>query len=142
MESCPGCWATYGEVLALEYGDPPGARLHRLTVDAYAVQHPGRPSRQSAQSVAVHLVSLCQVLEHRFEMPKATEAIARAVKAEEPYPWLAPPESLGLVTVADVHGASGPEEHLARVREWASSSWAAWATHHGQVGSWISGLYR
>jgi hypothetical protein len=142
MESCPGCWATYGEVLSLEYGDPASARLHRLTVDAYAVQHPGRPSPQSSQSVAVHLVSLCLVLEHRFEMPKATEAMARAVKSAAPYPWLVPPDRRGSVTVAEVHGAPGPAEHLARVRNWAASAWTAWSPHHGQVRSWITELYR
>src|ERR1700688_1721358 len=39
--SSPGCWAAYGEVLAREYRDYRLARLHRLTVDTYAVQHPG-----------------------------------------------------------------------------------------------------
>lgn len=63
MESSPGCWSVYGEVLVREYTDALYASLHRLTVDAYAVQHPGRPSPQSIQSVAVHLISLCLILD-------------------------------------------------------------------------------
>lgn len=62
MESSPSCWVAYGEVLARECSDPALMAAHRLTVDAYAVQHPGRPSPQSIQSVALHLISLCVVL--------------------------------------------------------------------------------
>ena len=51
MKSSPGCWAVYGEVLAREYEDPYFFEVHRLTVDAYAVQHPGSTDRQSIQSV-------------------------------------------------------------------------------------------
>ncbi len=63
MESSPGCWALYGEVVAREYLDflAYGA-LHRLTVDTYAAQHPGLLSPQSIQSVALHLMSLSLVL--------------------------------------------------------------------------------
>ena len=44
----PACWARYGEVLAREFQDPAYFGLHQLTVDAYAVQHPG--SRSGARS--------------------------------------------------------------------------------------------
>jgi hypothetical protein len=40
-----GCWEIYGEILAKEYGEYGYPELtHRLTVDTYAVQHPGTPS--------------------------------------------------------------------------------------------------
>lgn len=58
MDSSPGCWATFGEVLAREYSAVNYGLNHRLTVDAYALQHPGKHSPQSIQSIAVHLVSL------------------------------------------------------------------------------------
>ena len=60
MLSSPGCWKAYGELLAREYGNPLlfGA-VHRLTVDAYALQHPGNPSdRRATQSVWIHYVAL------------------------------------------------------------------------------------
>ena len=64
LGASPGCWAVYGEVLEKEYGDYLRyAPVHRLTVDAYAAQHPGVPSPQSIQSVAVHLIRLHLVLE-------------------------------------------------------------------------------
>ena len=74
MESLPGCWAIYGEVLAREYSDLAYAAVHRLTVDAYAVQHPGQPSPQSIQSVGVHLLRLCLILEHGFSAAAAAVA--------------------------------------------------------------------
>jgi len=140
MESCPGCWAAYGEVLAREYGDRSYGRSHRLTVDAYAVQHPGRPSRQAAQSVAVHLLSLCLVLERGLPADKATRALGRAVKVGTPFPWLEPPPSHGLVTVADVRGAPSAGAHVGMVAQWACSAWMAWAHQHGKVRFWLRSL--
>ena len=50
--SSAGCWAAYGELLALEYEDRTYAVVNRLSVDTYAVQHPGidrgRPATLSA----------------------------------------------------------------------------------------------
>jgi hypothetical protein len=51
------------ELLAREFSMPSYARFHSLTVDAYTVQHPGVPDRRSIQSVAVHSMSLCLVIE-------------------------------------------------------------------------------
>lgn len=63
MESSAGCWRAFGEVLAREYGNPKLLAIHRLSIDAYAVQHPGGASRQAVQSVGVHLARLCLFLE-------------------------------------------------------------------------------
>ena len=91
MESSPGCWACYGEVLAREYTDFQYQKVHRLTVDAYAVQHPGQPSPQSIQSVALHLISLCAIFEADVQMNEATKIIAQAAERKERFEWLAPP---------------------------------------------------
>jgi hypothetical protein len=123
-------------VLAREYADASYRESHRLTVDAYAVQHPGRPSPQSAQSVAVHLISLHLVLEKGFAAEKATGAIARAVRTGGPYMWMPPPPSRDLVTVAQVHGTTSAQAHVAAARDWAASAWTAWSAHHEQVRSW------
>jgi Family of unknown function (DUF5946) len=45
----PACWAVFGEVLAAEYSDGTFWPAHRISVDAYAAQHPGtdgRPARE------------------------------------------------------------------------------------------------
>ena len=138
MESSPGCWACYGEVLAREYGDYRYARAHRLTVDAYAVQHPGRPAPRSIQSVALHLMSLCAILEKGRDHQTATELLQRGSGRKELFRWLEPPASRGRITVLDVHQAGDAEEHAAAVREWAGSAWSAWSGHHEVIRGWLS----
>ncbi len=137
MESCPGCWAAYGEVLAREYSDQAYFQVHRLTVDSYAVQHPGQPSAQSIQSVAVHLIRLCLLLERGLDMPHANAVMLAAVKSKGSYTWLVPPPSLGSITVADVHRAKDAEEHKRLVRGWAASAWSAWSPHHATIQNWL-----
>jgi hypothetical protein len=136
LESSPACWRLFGEVLAREYGDARYRAMHRLTVDAYAAQHPGRESPQSTQSVALHLISLWLVLEQGWPPEKATGAIQRTAKRKKEFWWLEPPAHLGAVTVADVHAASTPQEHGVAVRRWSEAVWEAWARHHATVRVW------
>lgn len=138
MESSPGCWACFGEVLAREYSDIRYAQVHRLTVDAYAVQHPGRPSPQSIQSVALHLIGLYTILEKRSEMHRATEIMQEAAKDKERFEWLEPPSSMGKLTVADVNRADSAQEHARLVRAWAESTWLAWSDHHQRIRTWLA----
>lgn len=138
--SAPGCWLLYSEVLAREYGDLRYTPAHQLTVDAYAVQHPGVPERRTAQSVAIHLVGLYLSLERGrgpMELPRLRQRLAAPKRV---FPWLAPPDSLGEVTVVDVHGATTPEAHRATVDLWARSAWEAWSPHHAQVRAWADEL--
>jgi len=136
MESSPGCWYLYGQVLARDYADPGLRAVHRLTTDTYAVQHPGRPSPQSIQSVCVHLMSLCLVLERGLASSYATRVMDAATKTKDRFHWLAPPASLGALTVLDAADAT-PAEYPARVREWALSAWTAWAGHHATIKGWL-----
>ena len=133
----PGCWAVYGDVLAREYGDYSRyAPVHRLTVDAYAAQHPGVPSAQSIRSVAVHLIRLHLQLECGLPHEKANDAMLRISARSGNFPRLDPPPSPGPVTVLDVRDAKDPPEHVARVRDWARSVWEAWSAHHDTVRRW------
>jgi hypothetical protein len=141
MESSPACWAAYGEVLAREYSDQAYFAVHRLSVDAYAVQHPGHPNPQTIQSVAVHLVRLCLLLERGLPMERANAAMLKASEREEHYLWLEPPAKLGGVTVAEVWKAEGAEAHMTAVRHWAESAWEAWSPHHATVKSWLPAGY-
>jgi hypothetical protein len=136
MESSPGCWAAYGEVLAREYANADYFEVHRLTVDAYAVQHPGRPSRQSIQSIALHLMRLYLLLERSLEPASANHAMRAAAKLKRAFVWLEPPETMGSFTVANVRGATGIEAHKRTVRAWAVSAWDAWSKHHDTVRTW------
>jgi hypothetical protein len=137
MESTPGCWLVYGEVLAREYSDATFRSIHRLTVDSYAVQHPGQPTAQSIQSVGVHLMSLCLVVERGLDSAYATRVIGSAIRPKGRFIWFTPPRSLGEITVVDVAATSTAAEHTDRVRAWAESAWSAWAEHHEAVRSWL-----
>jgi len=137
MESCAGCWATLGEVLAREYSDPGLFAVHRLSVDAYAVQHPGNQSRQSIHSVGVHLIRLCLFLEHELSAEYANDAMLRATNRKHTFTWLEPPASRGLLTVADVVKARATQAHKSAVRAWAQSAWAAWSPHHETIRTWL-----
>ena len=136
MESSPGCWAAYGEVLAREYSDPTYFGVHRLTVDAYAVQHPGQLSPQSIQSVALHLISLYLVLERGIDLTRATEAMQTAAKHKTRFRWLVPPLERGRVTIKEVRDAATGVGHRCAVQAWAESGWSAWSPHHDTIKAW------
>ena len=135
MESSPGCWAAYGEVLAREFSDPRYMAVHRLTVDTYAVQHPGRPSPQTIQSVAIHLVGLYASLQLHLH-PKVVAAGIKRAADKGRFQWLERPTRLGDLTVADVLPARSPDEHARLVHRWAEAAWTAWAGYHSQVKEW------
>lgn len=132
-----GCQKLFDEVLAREFGDFRYARLHRLTVDAYSLQHPSEYMR-SGKSYAAHLTGMCAAME-RDDAGGVNEAVQRwlnGAKALE-RPSEPPPSTRGSLTVAHVHGAANAEEHLARVREWARTTWDAWHDYHAVARQWI-----
>jgi hypothetical protein len=128
-----GCWAVYCEVLAKEFGEYRYPPVHRLTVDAYAAQHPGMPGPQSIKSVNIHLISLCLVLEQGVTYKEATQAMGRVLAGRPRFFWLDPPASLGDITVLDVCKARDLVEHTQYVERWAKSVWRAWSPHHVTV---------
>ncbi len=138
MKSSPGCWAVYGEVLAREYSNADYFAVHRLTVDAYAVQHPGSKDRQSIHSIGVHLIRLCLFLEHGLTAERANDAMLEAAKNKHTFTWLEPPTCLGEITAADIAKTNSVDEHKALVKEWAQCVWDAWSCHHGIVRKWLS----
>lgn len=126
MLSTPGCWASYGRLLAREYENPAlfGA-VHRLTVDAFALQHPGDANdRRAVQSVWVHYAALRLAFEHgraHTEITRIMQTLARATFA----PWPEAPKGFDM-THADVIAAA-ETLHASMVRDWARCAYAAWA---------------
>jgi hypothetical protein len=137
LTSSPACWALYGEVLAREYGDPRYFSVHDLTVDAYAVQHPGRRESRTTRLLALHLVTLCLFLERRVD-PRRRSAIHRHLTRRGGWEWLDPPRPNGSLTVAYVYAAASAGEHVERVRTWARDVWHAWELHHDTIRTWAS----
>lgn len=141
LASAPGCWALYGDVLAKEYSRRAYFEVHGLSVDTYAVQHPGEPSRQTIRSAAIHLLCLHAVVE--LGLPLASgDTVRGATKAgvEDAFVWLEPPASMGTVTVLDVAAARDAADHQDRVWRWARSVWEAWAPHHETIAAWYDRL--
>jgi hypothetical protein len=131
-----GCWELFGELLAKEYEEYNNPPAHRLTVDTYAAQHPGSPSKKSIQSVAIHLTGLHLMLDLNYEAHRATQLLNQAAESSQEYHWLEPPQSLGSLTILDVQDAENIKEHTDRVHIWAHTVWQAWQSHHEQIRAW------
>ena len=124
-----GCLKLFEEVIAREFTDYRYGRTHRLTVDAYALQHPDKYMR-SGKSFAAHLTGACAALEHEDAL-----ALNQAVQK-----WLSTnpqvekpahlPQRRGDLNITYIHSAPDADEHVKRVREWARDAWGAWAEHH------------
>lgn len=138
LESSAGCWAAFGQVLAREYRDRSLLDVHRLTVDAYAVQHPGtRRSRQAIQSVGLHLCRLLLVLEHGLPAERANEAMLTLGQHKSTFTWLEPPAQPLALTVADVLPHVEPSQHRAAVRAWSRAVLDAWLVHRANLERWL-----
>lgn len=131
VPSSPGCWKTFGEVQAAEaqrFGHPPA---HRVVVDAYMAQHPGDGTdRRDRQSVFVHLVGLCAVLEHRLPDSYATKLLGQMIRQHRDFPILQRDEGPGPLTVLHMVGATDLADHEQRALGWATAVWGSWSAHH------------
>lgn len=102
-----GCWAVYGEVNARGYAGEGQFDDRLLTVNTYAVQHPGVPSPQTIQSVAVHLLGLMLVLEQDASRRQVIAALQAAADGSRIFRWMEPPTYRYALTILDVHRAAG-----------------------------------
>ena len=119
------CWALYGELLAHEYAELGYPECHRLTVDAYAVQHPGSAGRARSSRSATHLSGLYLVLERGFDGPAAT-ALKNGVLATKPRFRLAQPARarIGRSRCRTCSRSAADISHCDAVETWARSVWA------------------
>lgn len=130
-----GCEALFHEMIARDFSDFRYFAVHRLVVDAYALQHPESYCR-SAKSLAAHLAGLCCGLEHGGN-PDVYNALQRWLNGTPPLVKPEPPGLRGHVTVVDVHNAVDVCEHKKLVYDWAESVWQAWSEHHEIARRWI-----
>jgi CTP:molybdopterin cytidylyltransferase MocA len=132
----PACWMAFGELAAREFGEDGYGGLHRHTVDAYAVQHPGDDhGRRERQSVALHLIGLCHWLEHGLSATQLTPITQHLTAGKRDWPRLEAPAWYDM-TVLDLISARDADAHARLVRHWAKSVWEAWSRHHAQVRAW------
>jgi hypothetical protein len=134
VPSSAGCWMTFGEVQADEmqrFGYPDA---HRLVVDAYMAQHPGDGvDRRERQSVFVHLVGLCAVLEQDMPAERAARTLGPILRRREGCPRLTRSSGRGVLTVLHMVGARDLSDYELRAREWAQTVWQSWTDAHGVV---------
>lgn len=126
-----GCWNIYGDILAKEFGEYEYPQpTHRLTVDTYAVQHPGVPGKKSIQSVNIHLLSLYFVLVKKIDGKKVTQMMGQILEANPDFVWLDPPIPNGHIKVDHIKTAINLEDHILKVEEWAQDVWRCWYIKH------------
>src|SRR4051812_34726456 len=96
------CERLFHDVRAREYGDSRYARLHRLTVDCYALQHPDEYMR-SAKSYAAHLTGLCAAL-HEGAPADTNRAVQQWLNGSNVFPRPGTPaaQQRGLLTVVQL----------------------------------------
>ena len=128
-EGKAGCLRMFEEVIAREFSDYRYGRQHRLTVDAYSLQHPDEYMR-SGKSFAAHLTGMCAA--HEDEDASATNQLVQKwlstnPRIEKPAHL---PERRGGLTVTYISDAIDADEHVRRIREWARDVWGAWYEHH------------
>ena len=138
VEGADGCNSLFQEVVGREFSRPELFQVHRLTVDAYSLQHPEH-YMESPKSAVAHLAGMAWSLEGDGD-PGVSVALSRfldgspALTRPEPDPA---PGYRGTITIADIAQASDSTEHLRLVRSWALDVWACWATHHAQAREWV-----
>lgn len=112
------------------------AKMHRLKVDTYCLQHPDI-YLVSAKSFAAHLVGVCIAIEHGSNpfLLKALSAkwLDGKVELQKP-PMLS---SFGNMTIADVMPATDASEYEALVKKWAENVWQAYAVYHELAREWL-----
>jgi len=109
-------------------------RLHQLTVDTYAAQHPG--SQVPAISTPFALIGLLLTLEEGWSGLAVRAAHGWLAAHHAVWPRFTPPLAFGALTAARVADARTPEVHARLVEAWSAATWAAWAQQHTAVRDW------
>jgi len=133
LNSSPGCWARYGEVLAREYSDQRYFSVHALTVDAYTLQHPGQESSKTRNSLNLHLASLYAYYHKHVELHELSSLKGHLVNFKNQFQWLPPPKDLGSITVNRIWGANTAQQHRERVIEWGEIVLDCWSEYHDYI---------
>lgn len=132
-----GCLTVFGTLGAREFSDPAYFAAHRVSVDAYCLQHP-ELYMKSSKSAAAHLAAMCWTMEYgrSRHMPSA---LKQWVDGRRTYTRIAPPPPArrGELTVLSIVDAASPADYEARVLAWATSAWQAWAVHWAQARQWV-----
>lgn len=122
-----GCWARFGQALALHYSDHRYWPAHQLLTDAYVLQHSQGAGLRSIRSVHVHLAALyAQLCLGQAEV--RIVALRRALSEFDFKPlgraW---PRSSQSIAIVDL---SVPDRHLSTTKDYAWSVLEDWEPYH------------
>ena len=135
LDDCLSAFSVLGQ---REFSDPAFFAFHRLTVDAYCLQHPER-YMVSTKSAATHLAAMCWTMEHGLSrhLPRRLKML---VDGPKNFARLEPPAcgQRGVVTVADVVNTSTLRDYETQAWTWARSAWEAWSDHWDQAREWVA----
>ena len=139
VPSAPGCWAAFTSLQAHELERFGGHRAHGLVADCYMAQHPGDGSdRRDRQSVFVHLVGLCAVLERGWPNSRSLLALLTATRRQ--FPALTRPSDPGSICVNDLACVQDAIEYQSCAASWATEVWRSWAPAHGLIRAMLDEL--
>ncbi len=142
MHSSPACFAAFNALLAAEYSSPALMGIHRLTVDTWAVQHPGEyptipGDRRAIQSVGLHLARLMLQLEHPRPPTETNAVMLDFSRYKSTLKRLTPP-AVFTTTVAEIAPFAASPSHIEKVRGWAQTTWNDWSADHAYIRQWIA----
>ena len=130
------CWDVFTQVIAVEFENAVlFGRVHQLTVDGYAAQHPGGQHRD--KSIDVHLCGLHLALERGIPPTEVPAHLQRLAGTVREWPHWTPPDDLSKITVRDVALAGSVEEHATLVLRWTEFVWSAWSAHHDTIRQFV-----
>lgn len=137
VDGLDGCLASWGKIGTREFAHPEYFTFHRLTVDAYCLQHPER-FMISTKSAAAHLAAMCWTMERGLSR-HLPEELKVFVDGPKTFARLPPPPPLerGSITQADLACVTTLREYETRSWEWARAAWGAWSAHHAQARAWV-----
>jgi hypothetical protein len=128
----PECWDVYAEVLGFQYSNISlVGQVHQITVDTYAVQHPG--GTHPDKSIAIHLSGLHLVFEGGSQPTIVPRLLKRLADTVQTWPHFPPPAELGPLTIFEIALATSHNDHINTARKWAGTVWNAWAAYHAEI---------
>lgn len=129
------CQELFHESSIREFSDFQYAKMNRLKVDAYSLQHPDI-FMISAKSFAAHLVGMCIAMDYNNDqhlMRALQKWLNGKMELEKP-PVLS---YFGSITIADVMKAKSASEYERFVMDWAKCVWGAYAIYHQLAREWV-----
>ncbi|WP_371832790.1 DUF5946 family protein [Mesorhizobium koreense] len=129
------CQRLFDSRASLEMNDYRYARLHRLVVDCYCLQHPQQYC-VSAKSLMAHLAGLCVAIEMNGEQD-AYRALQKSLNGNPSLVKPMLPETRGSYTIADVLNASDADDYADCVNQWANQVWRAYQPIQGWGRDWL-----